>query len=93
MANEEIASFISEQVVKYLEAKLGDSLKNAVVYVRFNEDGAEIDVDVDASILVSEEYLQRVVDEAADLGICIADLVKAKGWPLDWGQVKQCWRD
>ncbi|ABL88006.1 conserved hypothetical protein [Pyrobaculum islandicum DSM 4184] len=85
--------FISSEVVRYIEKKLGRAVKQVVVSVSFSENGVEVDVDIDASVLVDETYLQRVADEAAELGVCIADLIREKGWPIEHREVAKCWRD
>ncbi|MEZ0319053.1 MAG: hypothetical protein ABWK05_03540 [Pyrobaculum sp.] len=87
----EISSFISSQVEEYLEKKLGQLLKGASVAVSYTQDGVEVDVEVDASILADDSYLHKVVEEATRLGICIADMVKEKGWPPSDEDVKKCW--
>jgi hypothetical protein len=69
---------------------LGDAAKHVIVSVSFSENGVEIDVDVDASLLVEDAYLQKVTDEAAELGICIADVIREKGWPISRREVSQC---
>ncbi|MEM4422447.1 MAG: hypothetical protein QXS00_01440 [Pyrobaculum sp.] len=86
------AEYISSQVVKYLEKKLGETAKHILVTVTYTEDGVEVEVDVDASVLVDDAYLQKVVDEAAELGVCLADLIKEKGWPLAENDSEVCWR-
>ncbi|MEM1597755.1 MAG: hypothetical protein QXP31_05605 [Pyrobaculum sp.] len=88
----EISSFISSQVEKYLEKRLGQLLKGASVAVSYTQDGVEVDVEVDASVLAEDSYLQEVVEDATRLGICIADVVKEKGWPPSEEDVQKCWR-
>jgi len=88
----EVSTFISSEVEKFLEKKLGDALKYAIVAVSFTDKGVNVEVEVDASVLVDDAYLQRVVDEAAELGICLADAVREKGWPLAREDVDRCWK-
>ncbi|MEM0483178.1 MAG: hypothetical protein QW434_00530 [Pyrobaculum sp.] len=88
----EINEFISTQIVKFLERKLGEGAKHLTVFVSYRDDGVDVEVDVDASVLVDDAYLQKVVDEAADLGICLADLIKERGWPIDPGEARRCWK-
>ncbi|ACB40301.1 hypothetical protein [Pyrobaculum neutrophilum] len=87
------AEYISAQVVRYIERKLGDAVKNVTVFVSFAEEGVEVEVDIEASVLVDDAYLQRIADEAAELGICIADLIKERGWPLDSKEAGRCWKN
>ncbi|MGC8993925.1 MAG: hypothetical protein ACP5J0_00890 [Pyrobaculum sp.] len=89
---DDINEFISSQVLRYIEKKLGDAVKHVTIFVSYTGDGVEVDVDVDASVLVDDSYLQKVVDEAAELGVCIADLVKERGWPLNPRDAKKCWK-
>jgi len=88
----EVSTFISSEVEKFLEKKLGDALKHAIIAVSFTGEGVDVEVDVDASVLVDDAYLQMVVDEAAELGICLADAVREKGWPLAREDVDECWK-
>ncbi|MFN3803605.1 MAG: hypothetical protein ACK4SY_00955 [Pyrobaculum sp.] len=85
--------FISTQVAKFIEKRLGDALKNAIIHVAFLEGGVEVEVEIEASVLVDDRYLQETADKAAEFGICIADLVKERGWPLEAAEVKKCWED
>jgi hypothetical protein len=88
--NLDIAQFISSEVLKYIEKRLGDAAKHVIVSVSFSENGVEIDVDIDASLLVEDAYLQKVTDEAAELGVCIADVIREKGWPISRKEISQC---
>jgi len=88
----EVSTFISSEVEKFLRRKLGDALKHAIIAVSFTDKGVDVEVEVDASVLVDDAYLQRVVDEAAELGICLADAVREKGWPLAREDVDKCWK-
>ena len=90
MDNLDVAQFISSEVVKYIEKKLGDAAKHVTVSVSFSENGVEVDVDIDASLLVEDAYLQKVTDEAAELGVCIADVIREKGWPISRGEISKC---
>lgn len=90
MDNLDVAQFISSEVVKYVEKKLGDAAKHVTVSVSFSENGVEVDVDIDASLLVEDTYLQKVTDEAAELGVCIADVIREKGWPISRGEISKC---
>jgi len=87
----EKSQFISSEVVKYVEKKLGEAVKHVTVSVSFSEGGVEVDVDIDASVLVDDVYLQRVADEAAELGICIADVIHEKGWPISREEIVKCY--
>lgn len=87
-----INEFISSQVLRYIEKKLGDAAKHITILVSYTGDSVEVNVDVDASMLLDDSYLQRVVDEAAELGVCLADLVKERGWPLDPKETRKCWK-
>ncbi|AAL64021.1 hypothetical protein [Pyrobaculum aerophilum] len=89
---DEINEFISAQIVKFLEKKLGGAAKHFTVFVSYRSDGVDIDVEVDASVLVDDAYLQKVVDDAADLGICLADIIREKGWPINPNDIGKCWR-
>jgi hypothetical protein len=88
--NLDIAQFISSEVVKYIEKRLGDAAKHVTVSVSFSEEGVEVDVDIDASLLVEDAYLQKVTDEAAELGVCIADVIREKGWPISRREISKC---
>jgi hypothetical protein len=88
--NLDIAQFISSEVVKYIEKRLGDAVKHVTVSVSFSEEGVEVDVDIDASLLVEDAYLQKVTDEAAELGVCIADVIREKGWPISRREISKC---
>ncbi|MEM1518616.1 MAG: hypothetical protein QW680_00605 [Pyrobaculum sp.] len=88
----EINEFISLKVVDLISRRLGDAAKYVTVYVSFSDKGVEVEVNVDASVLVDEEYLKKVVDEAADFGVCLADVIKEKGWPLDNKHIEKCWK-
>ncbi len=90
MDNLDIARFISSEVLKYIEKRLGDAAKHVTVLVSFSENGVEIDVDIDASLLVEDAYLQKVTDEVAELGVCIADVIREKGWPISRREISQC---
>ena len=90
MDNLDVAQFISSEVLKYIEKRLGDAAKHVTVSVSFSENGVEIDVDIDASLLVEDAYLQKVTDEAAELGVCIADVIREKGWPISRREISQC---
>lgn len=90
---DEVATFISSKVIEFVYRKLGDSVKHATVYVSISEEKVEIDVDVDASVLVDDDYLKRVVEEAADLGICLADAARESGWDLSSEKLERCWKN
>ena len=79
MGESEMSEFISSEVVKYVERKLGGVAKHITVTVSYAGDRAEVDVDVHASSLVDDAHLRRVADGAAELGICIADLIRQRG--------------
>jgi hypothetical protein len=94
MGESEISEFISSEVTKYVERKLGGAAGHITVTVSYTSGGVEVDVDVYASALVDDAYLQRVADGAAELGICIADLIRERGWPVSRDEIKEsCLRD
>ena len=70
------AQIITELVYEYLERRLGRLLYFARISVNFREDSTEVDVEVDASPLVDDEVLNKVVDEAAEFGIRVGDVVR-----------------
>jgi hypothetical protein len=86
----EKVEFISSEVARYVEKKLGDAAKHVTVSVSFTEEGVEVDVDIEAGVLVDDSYLQKVTDEAAELGVCIADVIREKGWPISRGEISKC---
>ena len=86
----EKVEFISSEVARYVEKRLGDVAKRVTVSVSFSEKGVEVDVDIEASVLVDDSYLQKVADEAAELGVCIADVIHERGWPIGRGEIARC---
>ena len=86
----ERVEFITSEVARYVEKKLGDAAKHVTVSVSFTEEGVEVDVDIEAGVLVDDSYLQKVTDEAAELGVCIADVIREKGWPISRGEISKC---
>jgi len=47
-------------------------------------------VDIEAGVLVDDSYLQKVADEAAELGVCIADVIRERGWPIERREIARC---
>jgi hypothetical protein len=86
----EKAEFIASEVARYVEKRLGDAAKHVTVSVSFSEEGVEVDVDIEAGVLVDDSYLQKVADEAAELGVCIADVIRERGWPIERSEIARC---
>jgi hypothetical protein len=74
--NQEIANFIADIIYEYISSRLGKKLVECYIDVRFNGFSVEVSVDIGASPLVGEEELSKIADEASELGIAVADMVK-----------------
>lgn len=71
-----IADLISEIIYKYIYNKLGRRLVEGYIEVKYDGASVEVSVDLGASPLVDEAELAEVADEAAELGVVLADMAK-----------------
>jgi len=86
----EAAQLITELVYEYLERRLGKLLYFAEIRVDFRDDSTEVEVSVDASPLIDEERLRRIVDEAAEFGVAVSDVIREVGGSVnDLGELRE----
>lgn len=72
----QVADFIADIVYEYISSRLGKRLVECYIDVKFDGSSVEVSVDIGASPLVDEDELSKIADEASELGIAVADMIK-----------------